>query len=87
MIKKTIYFDYAATTPMRQEVADHYAELLKGSHGNPSSIHSFGRKAKVILEASRKEIAKLMGCLSAEIVFTSGGSEANNTALVMALRI
>jgi cysteine desulfurase len=86
MIKKPIYFDYAATTPMRQEVADHYAELLKGSHGNPSSIHSFGRKAKVILEASRKEIAKLMGCLSAEIVFTSGGSEANNTALVMALR-
>jgi len=86
MIKKPIYFDYAASTPLRKEVAEYYSELLLGSHGNPSSSHSFGRKAKVVLESSRKEIAKLMNCHSAEIIFTSGGTEANNTALVMALR-
>ncbi len=86
MIKDPIYFDYAASTPMRQEVSDYYSELLLGSQGNPSSSHSFGRKAKVVLESSRKEVAKLMGCASAEIIFTSGGTEANNTAIVMALR-
>jgi len=86
MIKDPIYFDYAASTPMRKEVVDYYTELLLGSQGNPSSSHSFGRKAKAVLESSRKEVAKLMACASAEIIFTSGGTEANNTAIVMALR-
>ncbi|PTM05387.1 MAG: cysteine desulfurase [Bacteroidetes bacterium] len=86
MTQPPIYFDYAASTPMRNEVVDYYSELLLGSQANPSSSHSFGRKAKVVLESSRKQIAKLMACQSAEIIFTSGGTEANNTAIVMALR-
>lgn len=86
MNKKAIYFDYAASTPLRKEVLDHYVDLLQSSQANPSSTHSFGRKAKAVLEASRKEIAKQLNCLPAEIIFTSGGTEANNTAIVMALR-
>lgn len=76
-----IYFDNAATTPLHPEVADYIYDLMKSAYGNPSSIHSLGRKAKGLLEESRVSIAKYMGCSPSEIYFTSGGTESNNIAL------
>ncbi len=70
-----IYLDNAASTPLRKEVKEYMLELMDTAYGNPSSTHSQGRKAKVILEASRKSIARNLNCLPAEIVFCSGGTE------------
>lgn len=80
-----IYFDNAASTPLREEVKSEMISLMD-LHANPSSTHGFGRKAKTVLEASRKSIAKQLGCLPAEIVFCSGGTEADNAAISLALR-
>lgn len=82
----TIYLDHAASTPLRPEVKAYMLELMDASYANPSSTHSAGRKAKAILEASRKSIAKNMQCLAAEISFCSGGTEGDNTAINLALR-
>jgi len=76
-----IYFDNAATTPMFPEVIEEITKLMPEVYGNPSSIHALGRKAKVILEDSRKKIADQLHTAPSEIVFTSGGTEANNLAL------
>jgi len=76
-----IYFDNAATTPMRPEVVEAMVELMAHTHGNPSSIHAAGRAAKAVLEKSRRTVAQLMGCAPSEIFFTSGGTESDNTAL------
>jgi len=76
-----IYLDNAASTPMFPEVIEEIKKLMSEVYGNPSSIHSFGRQAKVILEESRKKIAELLHTAPSEIVFTSGGTEANNMAL------
>jgi cysteine desulfurase len=81
-----IYLDNAATTAPRKEVKEYMFDLMDSNYGNPSSTHSIGRKAKVILETSRKNIAKHLGCLPAEIIFCSGGTEADNAALNLALR-
>jgi len=81
-----IYLDNAASTPLRKEVKEYMLELMDGAYGNPSSTHSQGRKAKVILEASRKSIARNLNCLPAEIVFCSGGTEGDNAAISLALR-
>jgi cysteine desulfurase len=80
-----IYFDNAASTPLRKEVKEYMLELMDGAYGNPSSTHAQGRKAKVILESSRKSIAKNLNCLPAEIVFCSGGTEADNAAISLAI--
>lgn len=80
-----IYFDNAASTPLREEVKAYMLELMDAAYGNPSSTHSQGRKAKVVLEASRKSIAKNLNCLPAEIIFCSGGTEGDNSAIALAI--
>lgn len=85
-MQKTIYLDYAATTPLREEVKDHMVDLLNGPFGNPSSTHQFGRKSRIIIEECRKFIASSFHCASSEIVFTSGGTEADNAALLLSVR-
>lgn len=76
-----IYLDNAATTQVREEVADKMAAVLKSTYGNPSSTHSVGRSSKSILEQCRKRIASHFNIKSSEIVFTAGGTEADNLVL------
>ena len=71
------YLDHAATTPMLPEAVAAMTELL-GKPGNPSSLHASGRKARRLVEESRERVARSLGCGSAEVVFTAGGTEANN---------
>lgn len=81
-----VYFDSAATTQMRDEVIDRITGVMKEVYGNPSSTHSFGRTAKTLIEQARKTIAKTLHVNASEIVFTSGGTEADNLALNSAVR-
>lgn len=74
------YLDHNATSPLRPEAFDVMVEALRAG-GNPSSVHRAGRKARGLVEAARREVAALIGALPAEIVFTSGGTEANNMAM------
>lgn len=76
-----VYLDNAATTPLAPEVYEVMALLLKEEFGNPSSTHFFGRQAKAVIETSRRTVAKLIHAQPSEIVFTSGGTEADNMAL------
>ncbi len=76
-----IYLDNAATTEVREEVADKMALILKSTYGNPSSSHSIGRDSKSILEQCRKRIASHFNAKPSEIIFTSGGTEADNLVL------
>ena len=78
---KTIYLDNAATTPILPEVIDVISSVMANVYGNPSSIHHVGRKAKSLVETSRKNIAKHFNASAQEIVFTAGGSEADNLIL------
>lgn len=82
----SIYLDNAATTPVLPEVVDKMKEVLSASFGNPSSIHSQGRTAKSLIENTRKSIAKELGALPSEIIFTSGGTEGDNMILQGAVR-
>lgn len=77
----SIYLDNAATTPLDPVVVEAMLPYLQNSFGNPSSIHSFGREAKAAVEKSRRKIADLLGTSPAHIFFTSGGTEADNTAI------
>jgi len=81
-----VYFDNAATTPINQEVIEIVAQTMNSIYGNPSSTHQFGRSAKTLVEKSRKSIAKLLNCSASEIVFTAGGSEADNLILFNAVK-
>ncbi|MBQ0769802.1 MAG: aminotransferase class V-fold PLP-dependent enzyme, partial [Bizionia sp.] len=83
---KHVYFDSAATTVMREEVITKMATVMQEYYGNPSSTHSFGRSAKSIIENSRKTIAKQFNVSASEIIFTSGGTEADNLVLRSAVR-
>jgi cysteine desulfurase len=76
-----IYLDYAATTPVRSEVQEAMAPLLSSCFGNASSVHRWGREAKVRLEDARSRLATLLGARPTEIVFTRGGTEADNLAI------
>jgi len=76
-----IYLDYNATTPIDKEVADAMKPYLYEFFGNPSSSHSYGAKTKMAVENARAKVAKLLNCQASEIIFTSGGSEANNYAI------
>ncbi len=76
-----VYLDNAATTPLDSEVISEMNEFMKAHYGNPSSTHSKGREAKVQLEKARKKIASIIGSLDKELIFTSGGTEANNAIL------
>lgn len=78
---KTIYLDNAATTPLLPEVIDAISSAMANVYGNPSSIHHIGRKAKSLVETSRKNIAKHFNASAQEIIFTAGGSEADNLIL------
>ena len=84
---KKVYLDNAATTPMYPEVIREMMTVMQEDFGNPSSSHSFGRQAKSKLELSRKSIAKSLNVSSQEIVFTSGGTEANNWILRNAVEV
>jgi cysteine desulfurase len=84
--KKQVYLDNAATTPLRKEVADAMCDILYAHYGNPSSTHAIGRDAKGILEGHRKKIADLLNAKASEIIFTSGGTEADNMAIRCSVR-
>ncbi len=76
------YLDHAATTPVRPEVRDAMMPYLDAVFGNPSSAHRFGRAARAGLEQARREIAEAVGCEPTQVVFTSGGTEADNLAII-----
>ena len=78
---KRIYLDNAATTPLDPEVLKAMLPFLSDSFGNPSSIHSFGQETRAVVEEARDKIAGLIGARSEEIVFTGGGTEADNFAI------
>jgi len=76
------YLDHAATTPVRAEVRDAMRPYFDDVFGNPSSSHRFGRAARAGLEQARREIAEAVGCEPTQVVFTSGGTEADNLAII-----
>jgi len=78
---RKVYLDHSATTPVRPEVLEAMLPFLQGRFGNPSSLHSWGREAKKALEEAREQVAALIGARPEEIVFTSGGTEADNLAI------
>ena len=76
-----IYLDHAATTPLRREALDAMLPYLTEGFGNPSSAHSYGRTARAALDEAHERVALCLSAEGREIVFTSGGTEANNLAL------
>lgn len=78
---KPIYLDYNATTPIAKEVADAMLPYLYDHFGNPSSGHPYGVQARLAIDLARRQVADLIGAQPAEIIFTSGGTEANNHAI------
>ncbi len=82
-----VYADNAATTQMSQVAIQAMLPYLDKVYGNPSSLHSVGQEAKEALEAARETVAKCLGCQPREIYFTSGGSEADNQAIISAARL
>lgn len=76
-----VYFDNAATTPLDPEVMKEMYRVMESQYGNPSSIHAHGREARALIEKARKTVANLLHTSPAELFFTSGGTEADNTAL------
>ena len=80
-LEKLIYMDYAATTPTRQEVVNTMLPYMTTHFGNPSSIYTLAQDARNAVDSARKTISKILGSRSSEIVFTSGGTESDNTAI------
>jgi len=78
---RRVYLDHAATTPVDPEVADLMAQVLREVSGNPSSIYAEGRRARALVDRARDEVAQAIGADAPEVVFTSGGTEADNLAL------
>ena len=76
-----VYFDNAATTPLDPEVLKQMYTVMESNYGNPSSIHRHGRESRALIEKARKTVANLLHTSPAEIFFTSGGTEADNTAI------
>ncbi len=79
---KHVYLDNAATTPMDDRVIEAMLPFMRAHFGNPSSVHSHGREVRTAIEKARKKVAELLNASPSEIFFTSGGTEADNTALV-----
>ena len=75
------YFDHSATTPIHPNVLELMIEIQREVFGNPSSVHQLGRKARSIIETARKQVAKSISANSNQVIFTSGGTEANNQVL------
>ena len=82
-----VYADNAATTAMSQVAIDAMMPYFNKIYGNPSSLHSVGQEAKEVLESARETVASCLGCEPREIIFTSGGSEADNQAIISAARL
>ena len=81
-----VYLDNAASTPLLPAVVDAMVPLMREEYGNPSSIHAEGRKGRSIIEAARKRVASAIGASIGEVFFTSGGTEASNTAIKCSVR-
>jgi len=77
-----IYLDNNATTPLAPEVAQAMMPYLTGGFGNPSSSHLYGAEAKMAVVKARRQVASMLGCASQEVIFTSGGTESDNYALI-----
>jgi len=84
---RTIYFDYNATTPLDPAVREAMLPLLGEVWGNPSSVHHVGRRARALLDDARDRAAKFLGAKPSEIIFTSGGTESNNLAILGTARL
>ena len=82
-----IYLDHAATTPVRREVVDAMQPFFGARFGNPSSTHRWGREARVALDAARERLAHCLGASADEVIFTSGGTEADNLAVLGCWRV
>src|SRR6266478_6478228 len=80
-MKRTVYFDYNATTPLDHQVREAMLPYLGEVFGNPSSVHHVGRQARAILDEARDRAANILGCKPSEVVFTSGGTESANLAI------
>ena len=85
-LKRTIYFDYNATTPLDSRVREAMLPYLDPIFGNPSSIHHVGRKARSLLDDARDQVAGMWRCKPSEVIFTSGGTESNNLAIMGVVR-
>lgn len=83
---QSVYLDNAATTPLTEEVIEVMYRNMTDTYGNPSSSHALGRKAKSMVEKTRKNIAKYFNCKPSQVIFTAGGSEADNLVLFNAAR-
>jgi cysteine desulfurase len=81
-----IYLDNAATTPLDPEVFEAMKPFMMEDFGNPSSTHAHGRKVRAAIESARKKIAELLSCTPGEIIFTSGGTEADNTLIISGIQ-
>ena len=84
---KPVYLDYNATTPVAPEVKEAMLPYFEERFGNPSSGHAYGREAHAAVEEGRRRTAELLGCDPSEVIFTSGGSESNNLAILGAARL
>src|SRR5215213_7743186 len=82
MCPPPVYLDHAATTPVRPEVLEAMAPFLGPRFGNPSSLHRWGREARAALDEARERVARCLGANPDEICFTSGGTEADNIAIL-----
>jgi len=78
---KRIYLDYAATSPVKNEVFEAMKPYFTGGFGNPSSIHWFGRQTRGAIDKARQTVAEFLNCMPEEIIFTSGGTESDNLAI------
>src|SRR5262245_47893098 len=81
MTMRKVYLDYSATTPVDPRVAEAMLPYLTERFGNPSSVHGFGQEARAAVDRARRQVAAFIGAHSNEVVFTSGGTEANNLAI------
>jgi len=84
---RTVYFDYNATTPLDPQVREAMLPVLGENWGNPSSVHHMGRRARALLDDARDRVAKVLRCKPIEIVFTSGGTESANLAILGSARL
>ena len=84
-MSKRVFLDNAATTPMAPEIIDMISEMMKTHFANPSSVHSYGRESKIVVESARKTIANILNTSPGSIFFTSGGTEADNMAILCAI--
>ena len=78
----SVYFDHNATTPLDSRVCEAMLPWMSGGHGNPSSVHSFGRLAREAVDSARETVARNLGGVPQEVVFTASGTEANNAVVL-----